>query len=114
MATLAHTTFRTTALERAHSDLTALIAAARPPSIARAADASDAAIRAAHMADVHQAVIEYLEAVMADTIDRLPVGRGCRRDVELLLWDALNQDTDDLAGKLADAGCRFAVQREAA
>lgn len=113
-ANQAHTISRKTALDRAHAELIARIAKARPPHIRGAADAADAAVCADHIVDVYQAVISYVEAVVADTVNRLPVGRGCRWNVEVDLWDELNGRTDDLAGKLQRAGCRFASQRKAA
>jgi hypothetical protein len=115
MTNRTHITSRSkTALERAHSDMIARISTALPPRIDGKADASDAANRAAHMAAVYQPVIDYLETVMVDTVDRLPVARGCRGEVEVLLWDILNGPVENLAGKLLEAGCRFAPQREAA
>jgi hypothetical protein len=114
MANGAHTTKRTTALERAHSELTARIADARPPCIPRAADAADAAIRADHMVEIYDAMIGYLETVLADSVNRLPVDRGCRGEVEKVLWDQVNGRTNDLADRLLRAGVRFASEREAA
>jgi hypothetical protein len=106
-ATKSPTTIRPS-LQHAHRALIAHLANARPPRIRGAADIADVENVVDHLQDVFRAVVSYVDAVVADTTDRLPVNRTDRNKVETLLWDLANEDSDDdLVRWLSQAGCRF-------
>jgi hypothetical protein len=57
---------------------------------------------------VYAAVIEYLEEVLYDTMDHLPTVPADQREIELIVWDAVNRDPDyDVVASLSRAGCRL-------
>jgi hypothetical protein len=106
----APTTIRVSSLERAHRELIAYLANARPIRIRGVADLADVDNVVDHLQDVFHTVTVYMDAVVIDAADHLPVSRTNRDKVEILLWDMLNEDGHgDLVRWLDGAGCRLSL-----
>jgi hypothetical protein len=98
-------------LERAHLNLVRSLTVLFPPRIRGTADAADVLNRTEHLQAVHGALVEYLEAVLDDTMDHLDVPEPVdEREVELAIWDAINVDPDyDVIAWLSRAGCQLGL-----
>jgi hypothetical protein len=84
----------------------ALAALPSPCRIAGVADGADVRTRTGHLAQVYGIVTAYLEEVMYDTLDHFPAGPADQREIQLIVWDAVNHDPDyDVVAWLSRAGC---------
>jgi|SRR6267143_1369147 hypothetical protein len=95
-----------TSVKQAHANMIRALVALSPNRIAGTADAADVLNRTEHLQAVHGAVIEYLEEILSDTMDHLQAGPVDQREIELIVWDAVNRDPDyDVIAWLSRAGC---------
>src|SRR5262245_14769607 len=107
-ATGSPSTIRTSSLERAHVDLVRALSALSPPRpIVGVADAAGVLARTEHMQKIYRIAMDYLEAVMATTIDHLPTAEAVdQHEIQLAIWDSVNDDPDyDVVAWLSRAGC---------
>jgi hypothetical protein len=101
-------------LDRAHAALVAQLASLRPSPIRGSADSIDVENRIDHLQELYCAVTNYLDAVVADTADHLPV-HGNRDKVELVLFDLISEDNPfGVIRHLDHVGVRFGTLRAAA
>ncbi len=101
-------------LDRAHAALVARITSLRPSPIRGSAHAVDVENRIDHLQELYCAVTGYLDAVVSDTADHLPVRRD-RYEVELVLFDSISEDdASDVISHLDRIGVRFDALRAAA